>query len=404
MAFTAPSKFSVPLTLIVPSLYLAFCACVLPAQDPEGPRLRKAADAVLQLEDVEARGHVDVVFRYGDWLLAHGPKKEALRYLQAGLKIYAWRLDQQLKLARVLYELGDKEGGARAAELVSARGEDDSLVLEARALLGQSIPETKIVPLDATSDAVPTLVLLPLGDVDVLLLTELADTLAKKLGIDVILRQVEWTMPKPGRDPYADYVESIRSDLKRRRDDKNLNKALEKLKLKPADMDSDEKLLAVARTRTELAEDPEAALQFDETLRLTALRRQWDAAALLEQIESKTRGFRKKGVAYVAVTRCDLYAADYNYLFARAAGETGVLSYARFRAAFNDESPDRRRLLQRTLKQALASAGHVFGLARCTNPTCARVFPISLEEHDAKSDDACAACKAGFERAFKAVR
>lgn len=376
----------------------------LPGQQPDGSGLRKAADAVVQLEDVQARGRVDEIFRYSDWLLEHGPKKEAVRYLKAGLKIHAWRLDQQMKLARALEDTGDKDGAVKAAEIVAARGEEDGPYRDALLLLGRPIPDTRFAPLDGIPDSTPALVLLPLGELDELLLGEVAEALHRKLGIDVLIRRLEWTLPPAGRDPHAEYLESIREDLRRKEADPTLLKALDRHGAKLSDLDGDAKLLEVCRTWAELAGGPEAAATFDTNVRLSAMRRQWDAVRLRELVHSKTGTLRKRGVAYLAVTRGDIYANDYNFLFAQASGSIGVVSYARFRAAFNDESPDRKRLVARFLKQGLASAGHVFGLDRCSSPLCARAFPIGLEEHDAKPDEPCAECKAAFDRAFQAVR
>lgn len=39
----------------------------------------------------------------------------------------------------------------------------------------------------------------------------------------------------------------------------------------------------------------------------------------------------------------------------------------------------------------------MFGIQCCTDPTCARAYPHSLEEHDAKSEALCPACQHGFD-------
>jgi len=78
-------------------------------------------------------------------------------------------------------------------------------------------------------------------------------------------------------------------------------------------------------------------------------------------------------------------------------GSAGVMSVARFTAGFNQDSPHRPRLMNRLLKQALSSYGQMLGAVRCRNPECARSYPHSLAEHDAKSADLCSPCRTGFE-------
>jgi predicted Zn-dependent protease len=77
------------------------------------------------------------------------------------------------------------------------------------------------------------------------------------------------------------------------------------------------------------------------------------------------------------------------------------MSYRRFTAAFNDETPNSGRLALRLKKQALSSIGHCFDVERCDTPWCARAYPNNLQEHDAKSAFLCAKCRAGFQLAFK---
>ena len=44
--------------------------------------------------------------------------------------------------------------------------------------------------------------------------------------------------------------------------------------------------------------------------------------------------------------------------------------------------------------------GHLFGLQRCSDPTCPRAYPNSLDEHDAKGAILCGQCRDGFDRLF----
>ena len=98
----------------------------------------------------------------------------------------------------------------------------------------------------------------------------------------------------------------------------------------------------------------------------------------------------------------DAFMAQSNFIF--GSGEIGghhaMMTYQRFTAQFNEENPDRKRLVERTLKQALSSCGFMLGVERCSTPTCARAYPHNLAEHDAKTTELCPACAAGFARAL----
>ena len=77
------------------------------------------------------------------------------------------------------------------------------------------------------------------------------------------------------------------------------------------------------------------------------------------------------------------------------------MSYHRFTAKFDGDLPNQKRLVKRIKMQALASIGHIFRIKRCSNPTCARAYPHSLPEHDAKEGTLCAQCEAGFKKLFE---
>jgi len=111
--------------------------------------------------------------------------------------------------------------------------------------------------------------------------------------------------------------------------------------------------------------------------------------------------YRRKNVAYLGITSVDIYAKDYNFLFGWANRSGGIMSYRRFTAAFNNDIPNQDRLIKRTLMQCLSSVGHIYGIKRCTNPTCARAYPNSLSEHDAKNGTLCSECENGFRIKFE---
>lgn len=149
--------------------------------------------------------------------------------------------------------------------------------------------------------------------------------------------------------------------------------------------------------------DKEPARRFREELAL--LRRlgpQWEASGLVQQLGKEVGARPGSGMGYLGVTKMDLYGGESRFVFGLAAqgGNCGLISYHRYTSALADEPPTRDRLGQRTLKQALSSVGLLFGLARCTDPTCPRAYANGLTEHDAKQSTLCAACQQGFAKRF----
>jgi predicted Zn-dependent protease len=69
------------------------------------------------------------------------------------------------------------------------------------------------------------------------------------------------------------------------------------------------------------------------------------------------------------------------------------MSYHRYTAAFNQEPPNRPRLLERTVKQGISSTFHILDIPRCTPPTCVRAYPHTLVEHDQKTGELCRDCR-----------
>jgi predicted Zn-dependent protease len=126
---------------------------------------------------------------------------------------------------------------------------------------------------------------------------------------------------------------------------------------------------------------------------------QWRAESMLESVHKHVVPFLRNGRWVLAVTPLDIYGEKTNFVFGMAyygAGTTGLMSAARFTAHFYGDAEHRPRLIARLSKQALSSFGQILGVPRCTDPDCARAYPNSLDEHDAKSGELCAVCAEGF--------
>lgn len=126
---------------------------------------------------------------------------------------------------------------------------------------------------------------------------------------------------------------------------------------------------------------------------------QWDIDDLRKGLKDRVRSYKRPKIGYMGVANVDLFWHDNNFIFGVGSSSGyGVMSYHRFTADFNRETPNRQRLVSRALKQALSTAGFIFGVPRCSDPRCARAYPNSLAEHDAKSTKLCDSCREGFRR------
>ncbi len=121
-------------------------------------------------------------------------------------------------------------------------------------------------------------------------------------------------------------------------------------------------------------------------------RNQWDAEAVVEEVEKKFPGI------VLGLFPHDLYVGAMNYVFGAAhlGGRGGVMSYYRLRPP-----PARRKseekmveglFMKRVEKEAIHELGHVLGLHHCRSERCVMSFSPSLYWVDFKGKDFCSRC------------
>jgi predicted Zn-dependent protease len=297
-------------------------------------RLQPQADAILNLDPVQARPRVRAVLELADDLEGDGRLAEADHYYNEGLRIEPNDYLQHLFYADLLQKLNRPADAAIQAQLILNGCEDQALILKAQGLIGT--PPFQVAALDDLPTAMPILVLVPLGDVDLSLLQDEQTKLHDALHINVMIRSVPFKMPAPDRYP------------------------------------------------------PQR----------TPDNRQWNAEKMMSLFADAVHPFEASNVRFLGITRNDIYAGDKNYYFGWSDGDCSIVSYSRFLAIFNSETPERSRLLRRFHFQCLTSAGHVFGLERCMDSSCPLGYAQSVAEQDAKSDTICDTCRKGFDNAF----
>jgi archaemetzincin len=102
------------------------------------------------------------------------------------------------------------------------------------------------------------------------------------------------------------------------------------------------------------------------------------------------------GDRVLAVTNCDLYADNLNFVFglAESFGKCAVISLFRLRIGVNEEG-FRRRMV----KEAIHEIGHTLGLSHCVKPSCVMFFSNALSDTDRKETSWCEGCENKLQRA-----
>ena len=119
-----------------------------------------------------------------------------------------------------------------------------------------------------------------------------------------------------------------------------------------------------------------------------AVRQQYRADSFLKLARNEP------GERVLAITNCDLYADNLNFVFgmADAPGRCAVISFYRLRMGV-----DRETFRRRAVKEAVHELGHTFGLSHCANPRCVMHFSNSLGDTDRKGSEWCELCEQKFQ-------
>jgi archaemetzincin len=96
----------------------------------------------------------------------------------------------------------------------------------------------------------------------------------------------------------------------------------------------------------------------------------------------------------LGVTDVDLAIPMLSFLFGQAQfdGPIAVVSLRRLHQEFYGLPPQESLLRERTVKEVLHELGHTFGLAHCSDSTCAMSLATHIELVDAKAEQYCARC------------
>jgi predicted Zn-dependent protease len=370
---------------------------------------RRANQILAGTDNIVIRSEINPVFEFADRCVAAGDTNKAISVYTRALEHKPWNLSAQLALARLLKGEGNLDEANQKAELVWKYAETDLLLGGAAEVLGKSY-ESKL-----TSEALQGkrgVVLSPIGDVDAWLIREVRDGLKEMLKMPVVIQPNTGLILQPDRSPLGTRASEMRQRLEQMENHPAMRGNLRALAIDRSAWKTDEGAITVVEKLMGSEKDPTQLKNFREEMRsLRALGGQWDAEKLLNDMQiSARRVQRTEGsdtadaseIVVLGITKLDLFSNQSRYVFgiSRVGENRAVISYRRYTAAAYDTVPNRERLQERTLKQALSSIGLAYGLTRCSDPTCARAYANSLDEHDAKEVKLCGKCRAQWERKF----
>lgn len=358
--------------------------------------------------NVDQRQRVGELFERADARAAEGKHDEAISLYQQGLQVDPWQLEYQLKLARLFEQIGLKEQAVEKAQVVSRYAEQEELIKAAQDLLaGLDAPRDDERPKESPPAAAEMeIVIVPIGKVNARMVSELRDALQAKLGIRFSIAEDALRLGLIDRTDAERSLTATIDSIKAGMPEKRYKRLLRRARLTEASLkDYDARVQLVVAL---LRDSGCAQSQIDEFYTVLAASQktgQYDAAALLSKL-SRARPLRPTGPVrgYLGITEADMFARDYNFLYGWGGRGHAVMSYRRFTAAFNQEPPNRPRLLERTVKQGISSTFYILDIPRCTSPTCARAYPHDLAEHDQKTSELCEGCKRELAWAIARIR
>jgi len=125
-------------------------------------------------------------------------------------------------------------------------------------------------------------------------------------------------------------------------------------------------------------------------------RKQYNAEIVMDTLSQASEvKFIDKSIPTLMVTDHDLYYGGLNFIFGleNPSTKTAIVSIARLRPEFYDESPNVKLLKERTVKEVIHEMGHNMGLDHCYDPSCVMKFSPSISDVDEKKKEFCERCK-----------
>jgi len=250
-----------------------------------------------------------------------------------------------------------------------------------------------------------TIIIVSFGKIRKRLIKEAVEQLSNIIKINYIFSEDVLPIDKPNRIILADdevenhIIELVHWSFEGH---PRQNEMINKVRLKLKKLNKTGKIEYIKKIFIKANEKKEIIDELIERLNNITTLEQYDADILISKLGNK---YKYNSAGYLAITEKDIYDDENNFLFAKSVfGRYSVLSYKRFLASFNNESPNRKRLINRIVKQMITSSFFILDIPRCTTPDCVRAYPNSLDEHDKKNMELCDECKIRFKLKAKELK
>ncbi len=386
------ASVSLAVTLIAILLYHAMTRTPSPKASPAAGAQKYGNES-----NVDLRERVDDVFTRADACAREQKIDEAISLYQQGLQVDPWRLEYQLKLARLLKQIGLEEQAVEKAQVVRRYAEEKDLIAAADELIqsANTPPPADEPPAALPHAALLEIVIVPIEDVDAGLLLELRQALQSRLGIKFTVAEEPLTLGGMDRTYAAHVLTTLVERIKATMPERQYQRLLRRLGFTEESLKQyHPQVQFVEAALRDSGRDPAQIEEFRTTLETLRRMGQYDAERLLaelKRVHTLPQDAPVKG--FLGITEADLFTRDYNFLYGWGGRGHAVMSYHRYTAAFNEEPPNRPKLLERAVKQGISSTFFILDIPRCTSAACARAYPHSLVEHDQKPLDLCHDCQ-----------
>ena len=365
-------------------------------------QLSKDVEEILSYDTIHKRRNVSKVFQLANIYKAEGEDEKALRLFEKALQTHAANFKEQFNFAQLLLKNDWKQQAGEVLFFVNKYTESLSLFQKSKELLidlGIDLPVLFEPESDFNKNV--EIVLVPMGKPHQLVLAELKNALQNKMKVAVSIAEQSIAHGDFDRKLSDEFISASFTNIKESLEPLQYEMLCSEISV------TDKKLLdplhqsRFARVYFEkLGDQGKLALQqYEEQLRLLQNQGQYDINRLTKKLRILFPFDQSETIrSYVGVSSENLFRGGSNFLFGGTDGSYGVITYYNFTAEINNELSDRSRLVKRLLKQALSSVNFTFDIPRCKTPYCARAYPHSVAEHDAKSDDLCRVCKGHLEK------
>lgn len=354
--------------------------------------LRAEAERVLHLGKSEARSRLDIAIRHAEHLRQEGQARTALQWLDRILKVDPWAMRARLMVAEIGREQASTPAWRKQAEWILDHALADHVRVGALYLLDRPV-DTSIPAMQRVPGAGVTIVLVPIGKVDALLLKAVAEEAGRYLPFPVLLQDARLPLPRPARNPFGPRIDRLRSGFRRALDSPGGRRVLAEHGKTVRDLESDAVFLDVYRTWLESGGRWRELSDLDEGLRRRH-RPAWPANDLMKHLASVLGRHGRDNVSYIGVTRGEIYAGPQERaLFGWGGKEIGIVSYARFLPRLTGEEPDWNKLRERTTKQVICTAGSTFEVGTCEDRGCPMRIVFEVSRRDACRLTPCEACR-----------